>query len=224
MVTLDGDRASNRFHLSDNRPVDEFANLITHGLGFVLSISAAAWLMTRVIHHPTPFLLACAVYCFSLTGLYAASTLSHAFFNPARRRFWRMLDQVFIFLLIAGSFTPFGVAVFNHGWWPLLFAAMWVFSLLGVAMVLRVGDLTPATQITYGILGWLPIISLPMLFRTVPAEMFGWIIAGGLSYTAGTLFLIFDGRVRYLHAMWHTMVIAGSTCHYIAILMLLPLA
>jgi hemolysin III len=225
MATLDFDRQSRSLPLCENRPDDEFANFVTHGLGFLLSVAAAVWLMVHLIGEGRiAYVIACGVYCFTLTGLYAASTLSHAFHEPSRRRFFRMLDQAFIFLLIAGSFTPFGVVVYSRGWWPLLFAAMWVLALLGVAIVLWKRDLTPKTQIIYGVLGWLPVISLPTLFRALPSELMGWIIAGGLAYTAGTLFLIFDNRVRYFHAMWHTSVIAGTTCHYIAILMLSSLA
>jgi hemolysin III len=224
MATMES-HSRRAFASGEVRPVDELANFLTHGIGFLLSVAAASWLMTLLVNNSrTGFVVACGVYCFTLTGLYAASMLSHAFHNPARRRFFRMLDQAFIFLLIAGSFTPFGVVVYSRGWWPLLFAAMWVLALLGVGMVLRMRNLTPAAQFTYGILGWLPAISLPWLFHTLPVELMGWIIAGGLSYSVGALFLINDHRVRYFHAMWHTLVIAGTTCHYIAILMLASLA
>lgn len=222
---MDFDRNSRSLPLCEHRPADEFANFLTHGFGFLLSIAAAVWLMVILGDHGrTAFVVACGVYCFTLTGLYAASTLSHAFHTPARRRFFRTLDQVFIFLLIAGSFTPFGVVVYTRSWWPLLFAAMWVLALLGVMMVLWKRNLTPRAQIMYGVLGWLPVISFPMLSHTLPAEMMTWIVAGGLSYMAGTLFLMNDHRVRYFHAMWHTLVIAGTTCHYVAILMLSSLA
>jgi hemolysin III len=129
------------------------------------------------------------------------------------------LDQVCIYLLIAGSFTPIAVVFLWHQWWPALLLAMWILAILGVLLVLRMRELTPTAQITYGLLGWLPVISLKTLFDTAPFAVFAWLVAGGLFYSTGTIFLRFDHRVRYLHALWHTFVIAGSTCHYVAILL-----
>ena len=205
---------------AEHRPVDEHANLITHGLGFFLSLPASAVLMTLVVNdHPAINIVACGIYCCSLIGLYAASTCSHMFYDLAWRRFFRTLDQVFIYLLIAGSFTPVAVVFLWHGWWPALLVVMWVLAIFGVLLVLCMRDLTPTAKITYGLLGWLPVILLKTLFDTAPLEMFVWIVAGGLFYSAGSLFLRFDQHVRYFHALWHTFVIAGSTCHYIAILL-----
>ena len=207
---------------AEYRPVDERANFITHALGFFLSIVASAVLMTVVIkHHQTINIIACAIYCCSLTGLYAASTFSHMFYDLAWRRFFRTLDQVCIYLLIAGSYTPFAVVYLWHQWWPLLFVVMWVLAISGVFLVFYMRNLTPLAMLTYGILGWLPIISLKTLFESAPPDIFAWIITGGFFYSAGSVFLAFDKHVRYFHALWHTFVIAGSTCHYIALLMVL---
>ncbi len=207
-------------NFAEQRPVDEHANLITHGLGFLLSIAASVVLMRSVINdHRTITIVACGVYCGSLMGLYAASMCSHLFHDVVWRRFFRTLDQSCIYLLIAGSFTPFSVVYLWEGWWPILLMVMWVLALFGVLMVLRMRDLTPAAKITYGILGWLPIIALKTLYETVPFEAFAWILVGGLFYSTGSVFLRFDQHVRYFHALWHTFVIAGSTAHYIAILL-----
>ncbi len=199
------------------RPTDEHANLITHALGFFLSVVASAVLMALVItDHPARNIIACGTYCLSLMGLYAASTLSHLFHDLARRRFYRALDQACIYLLIAGSFTPVAVEF----QWRLLLSSMWVLAIFGVILVLRMGNLTSGARITYGILGWLPVLSLKAMIAAMPPEMLLWTIAGGLFYSVGTVFLRYDRHVRYLHALWHTFVIAGSTCHYIAILYL----
>ncbi|MCH9656954.1 MAG: hemolysin III family protein [Planctomycetes bacterium] len=207
---------------AEHRPVDERANFITHALGFFLSVVASIVLMTLVIqHHQTINIVACGIYCSSLTGLYAASTFSHMFYDLAWRRFFRTLDQVCIYLLIAGSYTPFAVVYLWNQWWPMLMVVMWVLAIFGVFLVLHMRNLTPTAMITYGILGWLPIISLKTLYDAAPLDIFAWIIAGGFFYSAGSVFLIFDQRVRYFHALWHTFVIAGSTCHYIALLMVM---
>ncbi len=208
----------------ERRPVDEHANLVTHGLGFLLSTLATGLLMTLVIRDGrTVLIIACGSYCFSLVALYAASTLSHTFHDLAWRRFFRTVDQACIYLLIAGSFTPFAVVFLGHGWWPALIVAMWVLAFFGVALVLHMRNLTPVAKVTYGILGWLPVVSLKVLFGTAPFEVLAWILGGGVFYSAGTLFLRFDQHVRYFHALWHTFVIAGSICHYIAVLLLVML-
>lgn len=206
--------------MPEHRPVDECANLITHGLGFLLSVVASVVLMTLVVKdHQTINIIACSIYCCSLIGLYAASTLSHMFYDLAWRRFFRTLDQVCIYLLIAGSYTPFAVVFLWHQWWPLLLVVMWILALFGILLVLYMRNLTPTAMLTYGLLGWLPVISLKTLYEVTPSEVFAWIIAGGFFYSIGAVFLLLDRRVRYFHALWHTFVIAGSICHYIALLL-----
>lgn len=204
------------------RPIDEHANFVTHGLGFLLSVPAAV-ILSQVVRAGSDVNLvrACDAYSFSLVGLYAASTLSHAFHDRAWRRFYRMLDQAFIFLLIAGSFTPVGVMFLWSGWWPLLTVAMWGLAGLGVAVVLKLRHLPPNVRICYGFLGWLPVMAFPVLMEAIPTVPLLWLVAGGAFYSVGSLFLIFDHKSRYLHAMWHTFVIGGSVCHYRALLMLI---
>ncbi len=201
------------------RPIDEYANLITHGFGLVLAVGASAFLMRQAIaFQPLRTIVACAAYCVSLVALYAASTLSHSFYDPRWRRFFRTVDQACIYLLIAGSFTPLAITYLWNAWWPILLTCMWILAMLGVILVLRMRNLTPIAKVTYGILGWLPIISLKTLIETAPGPLLVWTIAGGAFYSLGTVFLAYDFRVRYFHALWHTFVIAGSVCHYIVIL------
>ncbi len=202
----------------EQRPSDELANLITHGLGLLLSLIASSVLMMLVQGSDTRFILACGAYCLSLVGLYAASTLSHSFKDLGRRRFFRTIDQVCIYFLIAGSFTPIAVAFLWNGYWPWLLFLMWVLALSGAALVLAMRNLTPMAKLTYGLLGWLPVISLKALVDAAPFSMLAWILAGGVFYSTGTLFLKFDQQIRYFHALWHTFVIAGSICHYVAII------
>jgi hemolysin III len=202
-----------------HRPIDELANLITHVFGLVLAIVASAFLMRLAIaFQPLQTVVAIGTYCMSLVALYAASTLSHSFHNLQWRVFFRTVDQACIYLLIVGSFTPIAITYLWSGWWPILLASMWILTILGVVLVLRMRNLTFIAKMTYGILGWLPIISLKTLFETAPGLLLVWMIAGGAFYSLGTVFLAYDHRVRYFHALWHTFVIAGSVCHYVAIL------
>ena len=201
------------------RPVDESANLITHGIGLFLSVVATVYLMRLVVpgHQPRT-IVACGVYCSTLVALYAASTLSHAFHDLKLRRLFRTLDQACIFLLIAGSFTPYAVIFLNHGWWWLLLWAMWGLALTGVVFVLHRRDLSGPAKLSYGVIGWLPVVALWELYHRTPLNMLLWLVAGGACYSIGAIFLTLDQKVRYFHAVWHLLVIAGSTCHYVGVL------
>lgn len=204
------------------RPQDELANFATHSLGLVLSL-AGSWLMMKIVWSSSDLwtILGCGAYCVSLVALYAASTLSHAFYDLHRRHFYRKIDQVCIFYLIAGSFTPFGAVYLRHGWWPLLTIAMWGLATMGMGMIWHRGFLSAAGQKIYLLLGWLPAISLPTLATVAPGPVIFWTVLGGLFYTIGTIFLWHDHRVRFFHATWHTFVIAGSTSQFIAILLMI---
>lgn len=203
----------------DHRPPDEFANLVTHGFGFLLSVVASGYLMLLVVSgHHTRTIVACGVYCLTLVLLYGASTLSHAFHDLALRRLFRTLDQACIFLLIAGSFTPFAAIFLNHGWWWLLLLTMWLLAFAGVIFAMRRRNLSGLAKTSYGLMGWLPAISLSELYHRAPHDMLIWIVVGGAFYSIGAIFLVLDQRVRYFHAIWHTFVIAGSIAHYVGIL------
>ena len=142
------------------RPSGETANVITQALGLLLGIAGSAYLLSVVSDRSRVTIIACGVYCLTLLLVYGSSTFSHAFHDLEWRRWYRMLDQASIFLMIAGSYTPIGVTVLGHDGWWLLLVAMWVFALLGVVRVLQVGDLTAGAKFTYGILGWLPVVAL----------------------------------------------------------------
>lgn len=203
------------------RPNDELANVITHGLGFLLSLAAVYHLTQRVAGQSAALVAACQIYAVALLLVYGNSTLSHLFYDVAWRQRFRTLDQASIFLLIAGTYTPFAVMYLNHGGWPWLLASMWAFALLGVARVITVRDLSRSDKILYGVIGFLPAIGLGELPRHAPAAVIFWIIAGGACYSLGSIFLRLSAAVRYSHALWHILVMAGSACHYWAILLAL---
>ncbi len=203
-------------------PEDEHANFLTHGFGFVLSLFGAIGLLNLAWNQPDWGLsVACLVYSLSLVSLYAASTLSHAYSDPKRRRFYRTVDQACIFLLISGSFTPFAAAYMAGGFGVGLIVVMWALALIGAYLVFYWGYLSGGAQRLYVAMGWLPAIGMPAIINQAPAATVGWIVAGGLLYTAGTYFLWRDHTVKYFHAVWHLFVVLGSTAHYIAIVSLL---
>jgi hemolysin III len=201
------------------RPNDEMANVISHGIGFLLSLAASRHLMTQVSGQSIAIIVACGIYSLTLVVMYGCSTLSHIFYDLKWRQRFRTLDQVSIFLLIAGTYTPFAVAHLDHGWWRLVLIAMWGLALLGTLRVLQVQDLSRNDKFTYGLLGYLPVVTLAELSRQAPTTVVLWIIAGGACYSVGAIFLRLSSSVPYAHAVWHTFVVAGSACHYQAILM-----
>jgi len=200
------------------RPPDEALNFLTHGFGLVLSLAGAVFLMRLAMTGSNPYnYLACGVYCLTLVAMYAASTLSHAFHDLSRRSLFRTLDQASIFLMIAGSFTPFAVGFLGHGRWWLLLAAMWVLAFAGAVFALVRRELSRTDKVTYCILGGLSMFSLMELYRVAPLNMFLLIIAGELFYLVGSVFLAKGKHTRHYHALWHLFVLAGSACHYAGI-------
>jgi len=209
---------------SEHRPADEISNLITHGLGLALSVAATLLLMPIVMARQEPrIIVACGVYCLTLVLLYAASTLSHTFHDLDLRRLFRMLDQACIFLLIAGSMTPFAVVFLHQGRWSLFLPAMWTLAGAGVLLVLYRRNLSGPAKFAYGVLGWLPIVAIRELMHHAPFGLLLWIVAGGVLYSVGTVFLAFDRKIRYFHALWHMFVVAGSICHYVGVLVYIAL-
>ncbi|WP_417851582.1 PAQR family membrane homeostasis protein TrhA [Thalassoglobus sp.] len=201
------------------RPEGEYANLTTHGVGLVLSMIGAGVLLKTLDERHSPDLrLACSIYCFSLVGLYAASTLSHAFYDIERRRFFRTVDQAFIFILIAGSFTPFAYVYGPSGWTSPIMIIEWSITFAGILMCLYFRNLPSRLKLIYGIQGWLPAFTLKPVFEIGSAEMVVLLVAGGLFYSFGALFLVFDHKVKYFHACWHLSVLMGSTCHFFAVM------
>lgn len=198
---------------------EELANCLTHGLGFGLSF-VGTLVLTRAMtaYGDTLQIVGVIVYGVTLVALYAASTLSHSFERPRLRHFFRTVDQVCIFLLIAGTFTPLALTYLRHGWWWALFVVMWGCAIGGIFCKLFLTRLRNVSVSAYVLMGWLPVLAARPILELVPGPALLWFAAGGLCYTLGTLFLMRDGRVRYFHAAWHVLVIAGSACHYYAVL------
>jgi hemolysin III len=196
---------------------EEIANTISHGLGFFASVvGAATLLMAAGRGTDTLMMTGLMAYALSLVAVYALSTLSHAIQEARWKHFFRVLDQAAIYLLIAGTYTPFILlyAAADRRW-PLLFI-VWGVALIGliskVVLRLRVNSVD---IVNYALLGWLPALAL---YNGIPSACLWWMFAGGVSYTVGTIFLTFDQRVPFFHTTWHACVIAGSAFHYFAIM------
>ncbi|HEX6986038.1 MAG TPA: hemolysin III family protein [Planctomycetaceae bacterium] len=200
----------------------EAVNRWTHGLGFAASLPAAAVLLWAASGRSDGWIaVACAVYAGSLVALYAASALSHGFEDrPQLRSGFRVADQVCIYLLIAGTFTPFAAAHLRTPFGLGQLAAVWLLAAVGIALrVRRKGAQIGPSDVALCLLtGWIPILSLGRFVSIGGPDGFALVLAGGLFYSGGTVFLLNDHRNPYLHGVWHVSTLAGSGCHYLFLL------
>ena len=201
---------------------EELANSVTHGFGFACSVVAAVVLLHSVVGSGDVLqLLGTVGYVASMMAVYATSTLSHSCSFANWRERFRSWDQGCIFFLIVGTYTPLSLAFLRTPFWSGFLAVMWVIAIYGFASKVFWRHRVEKQRVTiwlYVILGWFPIFSMPAVSRVAPKECVSLIVAGGLVYTLGTVFLVNDKRVRYFHSAWHLLVIAGSACHFVAIL------
>lgn len=198
---------------------EEVANAITHGLGALASLTGGVALVALAARFGDAWqLLSVLVYSLSLVLLYSASTLYHAVrHEPAKARL-RVFDHCAIYLLIAGTYTPFAVGALRGAWGWTLLGLVWALALGGIIYkISMLGRHPRLSTCTYLGMGWLAVLALPTLARVLPSATLLWLVAGGLSYTAGTLFF-HSRRIRYAHAIWHGFVLVGSACHFVAIL------
>jgi hemolysin III len=200
-------------------PIEELAHAVTHGIGLLLSIVGGVILIVRVLAEGNVWrIVGCSIFAAALIAVYAASTLSHSVTKPRFKRPPRTLDQGFIYLLIVGTFTPLALEYLRGSWWWLLLAGMWIVALVGfVSKILFSHRVDAVTIWSYVLLGWLPILPGRAYLELVPSAALWWVLAGGLCYTLGTVFLVLDVRRLHFHAIWHLSVLAGSICHFVAI-------
>jgi hemolysin III len=201
---------------------EELANALTHGLGAAAALAGGAVLITFAALFGSGWQLAGAiVFGACLLLLYIASTLYHAIQHPVAKGRLKIFDHCAIYLLIAGTYTPFTLVGLRHGpgWW--LFAAIWTLAALGIAFKLFfTGRLRLLSTAIYVAMGWLVVLAIEPLLASFDAWTLGWLFAGGVAYTLGTVFY-HRHALPHSHAIWHLFVIAGSVCHYIAVLALM---
>jgi hemolysin III len=198
--------------------VEELANAVTHGVGLVLSIAGFVVLLVFAALHGTAWhMVACSIYGVTLICLYTASTLYHSVLSPGLKRTLEVFDHSAIYLLIAGTYTPFLLINLRGSCgWP-LFAVIWGLALAGILFKLRfTGRFNFFSTAAYIAMGWLGVIAARPIVAHVPANALIWLLAGGLTYNAGVIFYVYR-RIPYSHAIWHVFVLAGSICHYFAV-------
>ena len=198
---------------------EEIANSISHGLGLVLAIVALPILILSAMRiGSTHFIVGAAVFGGTMILLYLASTLYHSIRHEKTKHVCRLFDHSAIFLLIAGTYTPFTLGVLRGAWGWTLLVIVWCLALAGI--VIKAWPRTRHSWISmvmYVVMGWLAIVAIKPIWELVPLPGILLVVAGGLAYTGGLGFFAAP-RLRYSHFIWHLFVIAGTTCHFFAVL------
>ena len=209
-----------RFRLREREqsPGEEIANSISHGVGALLATVAAVFIILTAVKRGSAFgIVGNSIFAGSMVLVYLSSTIYHSLKPNRAKRMFKIVDHSAIFLLIAGTYTPFTLGILRGaGGWTLL-AVVWTISLGGIAFtaLTRLRYPTVCTLI-YLAMGWLFVVGgAPLWTKLAPWGMF-WLAAGGVAYTAGIAFFALD-RVRYGHLAWHVCVLLGTACHYIAV-------
>ncbi len=195
---------------------EEVASALTHGAGLLFSVAALVG-MLWVAGGDAVRVTAAAMFGASLVALYLSSTLYHVFTDHRRKAMFQMLDHACIYLLIAGSYTPLTLVALKGAWGWSLFGVVWFLALAGILIKTRFArrrDHWISTAL-YIAMGWLAVIALGPMIRALPLAGVLWLVAGGVSYTAGVVFFAWK-RLPYNHAIWHLFVLGGSVCHVIA--------
>jgi hemolysin III len=206
-------------HIERQKIVEEIANSITHGVGLVLSLAGFAALVILAFARGSRWhIVGCLVYGATLVGLYAASTLYHSFQKPRLKRIFLAADQVAIYLLIAGTYTPFMLVNLRGFWGWTLLTLVWTLAVCGIVCRIVLAERSSRLTVAlYVAIAWMAIIAVKPIFATVPLGGLAWIGAGGLAYMTGLVFFAWD-RLPFNHTIWHLFVIAGSGCHYFAVM------
>ena len=199
---------------------EEIANSISHGIALVAALVGTPILIVHAARlGDTGYIVGTSVFCATVILLYLGSTLYHALPTGKVKRIFRAIEHSAIFLLIAGTYTPFTLGVLRGAWGWTLFGIVWSLAAGGVALKTfeKVSHPIISTSL-YLLMGWVIVIAVDPLLARVPQAGLLWLIAGGLSYTAGVAFFATDSRLLYGHLIWHLFVVTGTVCHFLAVL------
>jgi len=197
---------------------EEIAHSVTHGIGTVLAIAGMGILIAHArACGSARHLVSCSIFGASLIILYLASALYHGIQHPKAKEILQIVDHSAIYLLIAGTYTPFTLVNLQGVWGWSLFGVVWGLAFLGIALRLSpLRRFSSLRLILYITMGWAAIVVIKPLAASVPQDAFALIVAGGLMYTAGIIFYLWS-RLPYHHAIWHLFVLSGSIMHYFAV-------
>lgn len=215
MLPENGSKETHHYTLGE-----EIASSITHGIGTALGIAALVILVVLAARQGDAWrIVSFSIYGTTLILLYLASTLYHAIQHPGAKKVFRILDHSSIFLLIAGTYTPFLLVSLRGGWGWSLFGVIWALAITGIVFkAIFIQRMKKFSLVIYILMGWLILIALKPLLAHIPKAGLWWLAGGGLAYTGGAVFYAMKS-VKYTHAVWHLFVLGGSICHFFAILL-----
>jgi hemolysin III len=198
---------------------EEIANSVSHGVGLLAALAAIPFLLVHASRlGRAGFTVGCAVFSAAIVMLYLASTLYHALPRGPAKHVFRVIEHLAIYVLIAGTYTPFTLGVLRGAWGWTLFGLIWGLTAGGTALKLIGGFRYPIVSGTlYVLMGWVVMIAARPMWLLMPHRGFLWILFGGLSYTGGVTFFAIDYRMRYSHFIWHLFVMAGTVLHFLAV-------
>lgn len=205
---------SNKYSLGE-----EIAHGLTHGVGIVLAIAGLCVLVTfSALYGTAVHVVASSIFGASMIVLYTASTLYHSLPMPETKRIMRVVDHASIYLLIAGTYTPFSLVTLEGAWGWSLFGVVWGLAIVGIIFKLFfTGRFDRLSVAIYVAMGWCGLVAIKPMMAALPTLGLWLLVAGGLAYTGGVIFYLLE-RMRYHHAIWHLFVMAGTTLHYFVIL------
>jgi len=198
---------------------EEIANSVSHGVALLAAIAAVPHLIATVRHLGVANLVGASLFAATMVLLYLTSTLYHALPAGRAKRVFLKLDHGAIYVFIAGSYTPFALGALGGPWGWTLFGLVWSLAVIGVT--LKAFDRLSHPWLSTGlylVMGWLVLIAAVPLVERVALPGVVLLVTGGLAYTTGVLFFMLDSRFRYAHAVWHSFVVAGTGCHFFAVL------
>ncbi len=198
---------------------EELANAVTHGIGLLLSALGFAVIIGHALSgNESAALIGSVIFGVALVLMYAASTIYHSARAARFKRIMRIVDHIAIYFLIAGTYTPFLLTHFEGRLQITLMAGIWGLALFGTIFKLFfTGRFRGLSTALYLLMGWLAVFALQPLMAVLPLQCLLWLLIGGLFYTAGVIFFLWE-RLPFSHAIWHLFVLGGSTCHYVAVL------
>jgi len=199
-------------------PIEEIANTITHGFGLALSLVGFVFLVVMAsIKGDGWHIASSVVYGLSLVILYGASTFYHGATEPKSKRILQIVDHCCIYLLIAGTYTPFTLVVLRGSIGQSLFAFVWFFAIACILLKIIFGNrFMVVSVISYLVMGWIAVFAVQPLFEALGFVPIALVVAGGIAYTLGVIFFAWK-RIKHHHAIWHVFVLAGSIFHFLAI-------
>lgn len=199
---------------------EEIIHALTHGAGVILSIAGLSWMLYVSIAAADPWrIVASAIYGTTLIALFLASTVYHSMYLSRHREIFKLFDHCAIYLLIAGTYTPFLLVAMRSdtGWW--LFGTIWALATAGIIKKLWFRHRFPRFALaSYLAMGWLIVVAAPQLAAAIGSHGMAWLVAGGISYSVGAIFYTMN-RMPFNHAVWHVFVLAGGVCHFMSVVL-----